>query len=130
MPESKKIVIKVDVHDNKCKRKAFKAVSSLEGIESLAMDMKDRKLTVIGDVDPVCIVCKLKKWNPEILTVGPPKDDKKDDKKDDEKKKKEEEALKIWQEYIRLYGYPSGPCMPPQYCVRGVDEYPSGCVIC
>ncbi|KAF7149785.1 hypothetical protein RHSIM_Rhsim02G0235300 [Rhododendron simsii] len=56
-----KIELQLEVHDDKGKRKAMNAVSSLPGIESIAMNMKDRKLTVIGDVDPVDIVSKLQK---------------------------------------------------------------------
>ncbi|KAI7745164.1 hypothetical protein M8C21_033939 [Ambrosia artemisiifolia] len=126
MTENKKIVIKLDVHDNKCKRKVLKAVSGLEGIDSLTMDMKDQKLTVIGVLDPVCIVSKLKKWNPDIVTVGPQKEEKKEDKKDEEKKKQEEAFRNMVESYWR-YNY---PCVPPQYCVRSVDEGPGGCVIC
>ena len=38
------------------------------------MDMKDKKMTVIGDVDPVSIVGRLRKLcHPEILSVGPAK---------------------------------------------------------
>jgi len=34
--------------------------------------MKDQKMIVIGNVDPVDVVKKLKKfWHTEILTVGP-----------------------------------------------------------
>lgn len=50
--------------------------------------MKDKKLTVVGGVDPVDVVKKVRKFWPctEILTVGPAKEEKKDDKKKDDKK--------------------------------------------
>ncbi|KAJ9555311.1 hypothetical protein OSB04_009925 [Centaurea solstitialis] len=136
MPESKKVVIKVSAHDAKGKRKVMKAVSSLSGIESVAMDMKDQKLTVIGDVDPVDLIKKLKCWHTEIVTVGPAKEEKKDGKKDekkDEKKddkkdeKKDEEACKLWAEAYRRGYY---PYMTPNYCVYSVEENPNACVIC
>ncbi|GLU21157.1 hypothetical protein SLE2022_373160 [Rubroshorea leprosula] len=62
------------------------------------MDMKDKKLTIIGDVDPVHIVTELRKIVSvgliKIVSVGPYKNDEsKDPDKDDESKdpdKKEE----------------------------------------
>ncbi|XP_042022947.1 heavy metal-associated isoprenylated plant protein 39-like [Salvia splendens] len=57
---TKKMVLKLGVHDGKEKRKALRSVSSLSGIESLSMDMKEKKLTVVEAVDPIEIVGKLK----------------------------------------------------------------------
>ena len=57
------------------------------------MDMKDKKLTVIGDVDPVSIVGRLRKLcHPEILSVGPAKEpEKKKEPKKEEPKKEEKD---------------------------------------
>lgn len=95
------------------------------------MDMKDKKLTIIGDVDPVDIVGKLKKWHTEILTVGPKEEkkaeaEKKKEDGDENKKKAGEEAIKEWVEAYRAYN----PYMTQRYCVRSVEDDPRGCVIC
>lgn len=64
------------------------------------MDMKAKKLTVIGTVDPVQVVNKLRKYwqQTELFTVGPAKEpEKKEEPKKEEAKKEEpkkEEAAK------------------------------------
>ncbi|CAA0812138.1 Copper transport protein family [Striga hermonthica] len=150
---SKKVVVKVHIQDNKDKQKAMKAVSSLSGVESLAIDMKEKKLTVVGDVDPVEIVSKLRKfWHTDILTVGPAKepekkkdDAKKDDnKKEDNKKKLEEygkkkveseqmaaELMKMYKNHYNHYSYNNPYNNYTQYYrVYSAEENPNSCVIC
>ena len=62
------------------------------------MDMKEKKLTVIGTVDPVNVVSKLRKyWVTNIISGGPAVEPKKEEpKKEDPKKEeaKKEEAKK------------------------------------
>ncbi|RRT50704.1 hypothetical protein B296_00035587, partial [Ensete ventricosum] len=130
---SQKIVVKVDVQDDKEKQKAMSAVSALQGIDSIAMDMKERKMTVIGAVDPVHVVEKLRKcWPTAIVSVGPKEEPKKEEPKKEEAKKdeadKKKECDKVIKELVDAYkAY--NPCMTTRYCVQSAEENPNGCVI-
>lgn len=107
------------------------------GIESLSMDMKDKKLTVVGEVDPVAVVGKLKKkkLHTELLTVGPAKgpekkpepkkeEPKKEEPKKDGDKKKEAEQIA---ELVKAYQAYNPWCK--YYRVMSVEENPNACVI-
>ena len=87
------------------------------------MDTKDMKLTVVGNMDPVCIVAKLRKiCRTDIITVGPAK----------EPGKKKEEPGKHFEdpvaELVKAYRA-SNPQMSTYYHVRSVEDDPNACVI-
>ncbi|XP_034708022.1 heavy metal-associated isoprenylated plant protein 2-like [Vitis riparia] len=71
----KKIVLKVNIHCQKCKRDVLKAVTKLTGINQVTVDGEKGTLTVVGDVDPVLLTETVRKSGKvaEIMSVGPPK---------------------------------------------------------
>ncbi|KAI3419593.1 uncharacterized protein J3R85_013105 [Psidium guajava] len=132
--QPQKAVLKLDIHDNKDKRKAMKIVSGFAGVDSIEINLKDQKLTVTGVVDPVQLVGKLRKkpFSTDILSVEPAQ--KKDEnKKDDQDKKKDDNKGKADPAKVYPYPYPYYPPLPPPYYYgrnMSAEEDPNGCVIC
>ncbi|XP_061956741.1 heavy metal-associated isoprenylated plant protein 39-like isoform X1 [Populus nigra] len=88
-----KVVLKVlTMTDVKTKQKAIEAAADIYGVDSIAADLKDQKLTVIGQMDTVAVVKRLKKVaKVDIISVGPAKEEKKEEKKEVKKEEKKEE---------------------------------------
>ncbi|CAN1237416.1 Heavy metal-associated isoprenylated plant protein 39 [Linum grandiflorum] len=112
--------------------------------------MKEKKMTVIGTVDPVNVVSKLRKHWPttDIISVGPAKEpEKKGEKKDGEKKEGDGEKKKEEQQPVAVAAPVQGPPPDPvlelvkayraynpqmtsYYYVQSMEENPNACVIC
>ncbi|KAJ6421258.1 hypothetical protein OIU84_028604 [Salix udensis] len=87
--------------------------------------MKDKKLTVTGDIDPVHIVAKLRKQcHTEIITVGPAKEP---EKKKEEPKKEEPKKKDPADPVANPLSY--HPQMPRYYYVSRVEDNQDACVI-
>ncbi|XP_051148390.1 heavy metal-associated isoprenylated plant protein 39 isoform X2 [Andrographis paniculata] len=156
----KKFVLKLDLEaeDKEKQRRAFKTVAALPGIDEISIDAKGKKLTVIGTVDPITVVSKLRKrnWEVGIVSVEPAKEpepkkkeaeakkdapEKEEEKKEEVKKeepKKEEgdqtkkdEPKKVEQPELVMMPYrPYYPPMSTYYIHHSVEENPNACAIC
>ncbi|KAI3785579.1 hypothetical protein L1987_44701 [Smallanthus sonchifolius] len=93
LDRKKKTVLSVDLLCLKCRKKVMMLISSIEGIDSIVLDLSKNTATITGEADPVSIIRKVRKCrkSAHIVSVGPAKEDKKDDKKDEKKDEKKVE---------------------------------------
>ncbi|KAI3860032.1 hypothetical protein MKX03_029901 [Papaver bracteatum] len=127
-----KIIVSLDLHDDRCKQKVMKSVSGISGVDLVSIDMKDKKLTVIGDVDAILIVKKLRRHcHARIDFVGPAKEPEK--KKEEPKKNKNptnhqivDLAYRDYNPHLNARYY--DPHMTIHY--QSIEENPNACVIC
>ncbi|KAL1550752.1 hypothetical protein AAHA92_18678 [Salvia divinorum] len=60
--------------DEKTKQKAIEAAADILGVDSISADVKEQKVTVVGDMDAVAVVKRLKEVGKvDIVSVGPAK---------------------------------------------------------
>ncbi|KAI3726764.1 hypothetical protein L1987_66568 [Smallanthus sonchifolius] len=90
---AKKTVLSVDLLCLKCRKKVMILISSIEGIDSIVLDLSKNTATITGEADPVSIIRKVRKCrkSAHIVSVGPAKEEKKVEKKDDKKDEKKVE---------------------------------------
>ncbi|KAL4561556.1 hypothetical protein LXL04_033723 [Taraxacum kok-saghyz] len=71
----RKIEVKVNMHSQKCKTEVLKAVTKVAGIDQVSVELGKQMLVVIGDVDPISIVTRVRKIGKraDITYVGPVK---------------------------------------------------------
>ncbi|KAI6696370.1 hypothetical protein NL676_016489 [Syzygium grande] len=65
-----KVILQVDWSSEKKKKKAIKMVSENEEVESFAVDDENKRLTVVGDMDPVRLVMKMRRHFPATDIVS------------------------------------------------------------
>lgn len=137
----KKMVFKSTMGDERSRAKAMKAVVEC-GVDSVTADMKEGKITVVGEADPVRLAKKLRKlgYITELLSVEEKKEEKKGAEKKTEEKKppadKKKEEKKNEQPAITTVLYHVNPesgywhyeGYPYQYKIVR-DEYPTFCTI-
>ncbi|KAG8052531.1 hypothetical protein GUJ93_ZPchr0001g32209 [Zizania palustris] len=126
---SKKTVIKADLIGNACRSEILATVAKIKGIKSMDIDGEKCTLTVVGTVDPVRVVRRLKKkcFAANIVSVEddkpkPPPPPKDPCKEACEKACKE--ACEKKRCYCTPYCSSYTPCQPPvlpiSCCNRGV----------
>ncbi|GLJ38966.1 hypothetical protein SUGI_0794370 [Cryptomeria japonica] len=80
----KKIVLKSEINCEKCKQKVMKTIARVPGVNSVSIDLKEQKITVIGDADPVVLTTKLKMSRyTELMSVGAYKEEKSNNPKEE-----------------------------------------------
>ncbi|WVY92279.1 hypothetical protein V8G54_037793 [Vigna mungo] len=118
-----KIVIKVQVASEKCRKKAMVIAAECQGVESIEIDEECSEIVVTGDeVDPFCLTKQMKKKfrhatlkHVEYIKGGGEEDDQEED---------ETIAEKIYPPFCAIC---STSIIQPAFIVY--DPYPNNCSI-
>ncbi|KAJ7561563.1 hypothetical protein O6H91_03G033400 [Diphasiastrum complanatum] len=88
MTKSETVVLKVQLHCENCIRKVKKALAEIDGVESIGIDVEQKKVTVVGNIDSKKVLKKVQKTGKYVELL------QSKDSKDASSKKKEEPAKK------------------------------------
>ncbi|XP_065853136.1 heavy metal-associated isoprenylated plant protein 35 [Euphorbia lathyris] len=89
----KTLLLKVSVHCEGCKRKVIKILKNIEGVYKVEIDLRQQKVTVIGNVDGETLINKLLKAG-KHAEVWPEKAENKEKKKGKSKNKDKDKENK------------------------------------
>ncbi|EFJ05420.1 hypothetical protein SELMODRAFT_449153 [Selaginella moellendorffii] len=64
------IVLKVQIHCDACIRKVKKAIADIDGVDSISVDQKQKKVSVTGYIDPKKVLKKVSKTGKSVELVG------------------------------------------------------------
>ncbi|KAK3158316.1 hypothetical protein QOZ80_2AG0135540 [Eleusine coracana subsp. coracana] len=123
-----KIVIKVTMTCDKCRKKALALVAGTSGVESVKLDGDD-KVVVEGEVDSVNLTSALRKklgsaQLVEVVDAAAAAKKKEEEEEAKKKKEKEEEEAKKAAAQLALCSYNRCPPYPPYaVCCEQGPEY-------
>ncbi|MED6191976.1 hypothetical protein PIB30_005794 [Stylosanthes scabra] len=126
-----KLVIKVEMHCEKCRNKALTVAANVPGVTSVALegDEKDHVVVTGNGINTICLLNQLNKKFKHSVTILTIEDLKK--KEEEEKKKKEEEEKKKKEEEEKKKKACCALlCLPPSSCANcpvGKCEHCSKC---
>ncbi|RRT72023.1 hypothetical protein BHM03_00052338 [Ensete ventricosum] len=101
----------------------MKYVCGFEEIDFIGMDMKEKKMTVIGFVNPLKVLIKLRKfWPTDIVSMGPVKAE--EAKKEETKEPRQPTRAAFVNPYAA-----SNPHTIPDYYLERIEENPNPCAI-
>ncbi|XP_051142641.1 heavy metal-associated isoprenylated plant protein 39-like [Andrographis paniculata] len=68
---AQKVILRVStMKDEKTKQKAMEAAADILGVDSIAAEVENQKLTVVGDMDVVALVKKVVKKMGKVYTLA------------------------------------------------------------
>ncbi|KAM0932889.1 putative heavy metal-associated domain, HMA, heavy metal-associated domain superfamily [Dioscorea sansibarensis] len=126
----KRIVLKVDVSCQKCKKKLMQAISRLQGVDKIEIDVIKSTVTVTGDADPIKVIMRTRKAGKfaDVISIGPPPPPPKQAAEPSKKKTEEKKPTNTTAKEKKPEPPPLPSPPPPLPAI--VIHTPSSCPMC